>query len=517
MPAPLPTEKAPRTTLSLGEVLEDATTGDRFRITGFIGLGGMGEVYLGQAEGSGAAVAIKTIPLALAADPKVVIRTQFESRALRELRHRNVVQAVGAGVRPDGVIFMVMEYLPGMTLLDLRRTQGRIPVVWSLEIVRDACHGLIAVHDHAVHRDVKPANLHFGTDAVVRILDLGLAKWKRPGMHPGMQLTTVGTQVGTVAYMAPELLDESAPVDTQADIWSAGVVLYELLTDRHPFAVDGKLPESAFLLGSRILDEHHVPLRDVAPLCPGYLAQIVDKALAKDPRARHRSAEEFSQVLTEAMERFAEENGDVPPLEELAAQTFPDAPRRVSTTRRVTKKEREKLKMLQATEPVDPKARSGQAAALPYLRTAEMAAVGAGVAGGEREAPRVSDVFVRKERVVEESLPEVRVGAPATAPVVVSGAPGVVEMRAEARGPGRAGIVGVVLVLVVAGVVAVGVGIGWWVRGVDAGAMGAAAPSATATAGASGAPSGGRAAPPAASSAGRHGAAPRPSAARPGR
>lgn len=413
MSAAVSREQARRTTLAMGEILKDATTGARYRITGFIGKGGMGEVYRGETEGSGAVVAVKTIPLALVADPKIELRTRFESMALRAVRHRNVVPVYASGVRDDGVFFMVMEYLPGMTLLELRRTKGRIPIPWSLEIVRDACLGLAAIHGHAVHRDVKPANLHFGIDAIVRVLDLGAAKWN----HPEMRLTSTGTQVGTLAYMAPELLDESAPAGAQADIWSLGVVLYELLGDRYPFPVASGLPDNPFLLGSRILDELHVPLRDVAPLCPGSLAQIVDRTLAKDPRDRHGSAGELAQVLTIAMETFAREHGAAPPLEELAAQTFADAPRRPVAGRKANGAVLRNVNRLRSTEPLDPNAKRAQPEALPYLRTAGMPVSDGHAAERERERepPRVSDVFARRAPL-QETLRDVRAQAPATLP-----------------------------------------------------------------------------------------------------
>jgi serine/threonine-protein kinase len=387
----------------LGEVVEDAKGGTRYRVTGFIGKGGMGEVYLGQAEGSGLVVAIKTLPLALVHDKKIALRTQFESKALQELRHRNVVPVYASGVRQDGVIFMVMRYLPGMTLLDLRRKHGRIPIAWSLHLVRDACRGLSAIHEVAVHRDVKPANLHFGVDAILRVLDLGMAKWKASGMR----LTSAGTQLGTLAYMAPEALDESAPVDACADIWSTA--------DRHPFAFAGQLPDNAFVLGSHIIGEMHVPLRDVAPLCPGYLARIVDKTLAKDPRDRYGSAVELGQALSDAMLLFANEHGAAQPLEELAAGTFPDAPRPAPATEIAAKTD---LSHLYATTPLGPDAGRAQAAALPYLRTEEIppaivAAAAQAARGSEPEPPRVSDVFPRRERP-PKTLLDTAEPAPAT-------------------------------------------------------------------------------------------------------
>jgi serine/threonine-protein kinase len=152
-------------------------------------------VYLAQSDGSGELVAVKTIPLALIEDEKTRARTQLEMTALSRLRHTNVVPVYASGIR-DGVVFMVMELLVGATLQDLRTTHGRIPILWSLEILRDACRGLHAVHAFAVHRDIKPANIHFGIDAVTRVIDLGAAKWR----DAGQRLTSTGSQLGTLAY-----------------------------------------------------------------------------------------------------------------------------------------------------------------------------------------------------------------------------------------------------------------------------------------------------------------------------
>ena len=473
MPLALSKENPVRTTLALGEVLVDGALGERYRVTGFIGRGGMGEVYLGEAEVSGLVVAIKTIPLALVNDPKIAWRTRFESDALRQLRHPNVVPVYASGVRQDGVMFMVMKYLPGMTLLDLRWTHGRIPIAWSLEIVRDVCRGLSAIHEHAVHRDVKPANLHFGADAIVRVLDLGAAKWKRSGMR----LTSVGTQLGTLRYMAPEALDESAPIDAQADLWSVGVVLYELLADRNPFAFDGTLPENPFTLGNRILDDLHVPLRDIAPLCPGYLARIVDRALAKDPRQRHGSAAELEAALSEAMRAFAQEHGASPPLEALAAQTFPGAPRGAlaeSAARKASGGAAPDLSHLARTALLPPDSVRAQPSALPYIRTegigpsmvaAAVRSLGVPIPGvgeptapaapppqggrsSEPEPPRVSDVYPKRPppptlkdmaasppvTVRDAALPGAEAPVPVARPVEAIVAP---PNPVSAPGPGR--------------------------------------------------------------------------------
>jgi serine/threonine-protein kinase len=404
MPPAVPIENARRATLAIGEVLVDAVTGGRFHITGFVGKGGMGEVYRAVLEDTGTVVALKTIPLALADDPRIAARAQRECSTLLQIRHENVVGVSASGVRPDGVMFMVMDFLEGMTLLELRRRVGRIPIAWSLEIMRDVCRGLEAVHAHAVHRDVKPANVHFDVDAQVRVLDLGAARWN----VSGTQLTSTGMTVGTPAYMAPEVLDESAPVDGRADLWSVGVILYELLAGRHPFAFEGRLPDNGFVLGNRIIHEPHTPLRDLAPLCPGALAQLVDGTLAKAPRDRPRWADELERALSRAMEAFAHEHGAAPPLDELAARAFPGAPRQASRKRRGAPAPVAPPHLV-ATAPLGPAAPRAQPTALPYLRTAGMPASGGPVAGRSATPPPPPAALVR-------SLPPPSIlGAPASA------------------------------------------------------------------------------------------------------
>jgi serine/threonine-protein kinase len=281
---------------------------------------------------------------------------------------------------------------------------GRIPIAWSLEIMRDVCRGLEAVHAHAVHRDVKPANVHFGVDAQVRVLDLGAARWN----VSGTQLTSTGMTLGTPAYMAPEVLDESAPIDGRADLWSVGVILYELLAGRHPFAFEGRLPDNGFVLGNRIIHEPHTPLRDLAPLCPGALAQLVDGTLAKAPRDRPRWADELERALSRAMEAFAHEHGAAPPLDELAARAFPGAPRPASRKRRGAAAPVAPPHLV-STAPLGPAAPRAQPAALPYLRTAGMPASGGPAAGRSATPPPPPAALVR-------SLPPPSIlGAPASA------------------------------------------------------------------------------------------------------
>jgi Protein kinase domain len=310
----------PRTCLALGDVVTDPTIQRRYRVEELIGKGGMGEVFRGVCLETAEPCAIKSIPLALADDPKIAVRTQFEAMALRELRHPNVVQVFASGVREDGAIFMVMQLLHGETLQEVLRRRGPLSVRQAIRVVRDVCLGLEAVHVYAIHRDIKPANIHLGLDGVVRLLDLGACKWKQSGL----QLTSTGIQLGTFVFMSPEQLDSSAPLDTRSDIWSLGVVLYELLTGVNPFAFEGTLPENKFLVGRRIIEQPHTPLAQRAPGAPAYLGQIIDKCLAKKPEQRYQSAADLGRVLTGALQRMDHDEGRTAqapdPLQDLVAE-----------------------------------------------------------------------------------------------------------------------------------------------------------------------------------------------------
>ena len=138
----MPASSARKNTLKVGDHLTDELTGRLYRILGLIARGGMGEVYLAESVGAGELVAVKTISLALVEDEKTRARTHLEMTALSRLRDTNVVPVYASGIR-DGVVFMVMELLVGVTLQELGQSHGRIPIVWSLEMLRDVCRGFM--------------------------------------------------------------------------------------------------------------------------------------------------------------------------------------------------------------------------------------------------------------------------------------------------------------------------------------------------------------------------------------
>jgi serine/threonine protein kinase len=283
--------------LSAGEVLPDEVDGTKFQVADLIARGGMGEVYRASRLSDGARCAIKCVRRDLAQSATVLLRTRFEARAFRIIRHPNVVCVLGTGVRRDKLPWMCMEWLDGFTLAEILELRSKIPLPFAIRIVRDLCKGLMAIHPHAIHRDIKPSNVHLGFDCVTGALDLGAAKPKEANIH----LTTTGFQVGTLPFMAPEQLDNTLPIDHRADLWAAIIVLYVLMTGVHPFAINGALPASKMKLGWGILTLPHLPLLSALPSAPPFLGEIIDRGLAKDPADRHGSAEELVFVLTAAL------------------------------------------------------------------------------------------------------------------------------------------------------------------------------------------------------------------------
>lgn len=319
---PLKAKPKRKTGLVAGDVVTDPTIAEGYRVIEVIGRGGQAEVWRGVSVKTGEPCAVKTIHAALGDDPKNLVRAEFEATTLRELRHPNVVQVFASGVREDGGIFMVMELLKGESLHEMLRVRRKLTERQAIRLVRDICLGLEAIHQYAVHRDIKPANLHLGLDGVIRLLDLGVCKWKQSGLN----LTSTGMQLGTFIYMSPESLEESVAIDARADIWSLGVVLYELLTGVNPFGLDDGRPASRFAIGNRIIKEPHVPLLVREPNAPLFLEQILSKALAKDPAQRFRSAKDFGRVLTAALEYLERLEGPRDIMGELVEEMAERAP-----------------------------------------------------------------------------------------------------------------------------------------------------------------------------------------------
>jgi serine/threonine protein kinase/tetratricopeptide (TPR) repeat protein len=279
--------------------------GDRlshYRLIEKIGAGGMGVVYRAHDEQLERDVAIKILSSGTLADEGARKRFRKEALALAKLNHPNVAMVFEFGTAGD-LDFLVTEYIPGVTL-DAKISHNPLPLKEVVDLGTQLAHGLAAAHQQGiVHRDLKPGNLRLTPDGRLKILDFGLAELTPRPSDLGKTITvTQSTDVtGTVPYMAPEQLRAEA-VDFRSDIWSAGVVLYEMATGNRPFA-----QQNGPLLMAAILTENPAPPSQADPKFPPHLENIILKSLDKDPRRRYQSATELSVDL----ERVASASGSV--------------------------------------------------------------------------------------------------------------------------------------------------------------------------------------------------------------
>ncbi len=264
------------------------TTVSHYRIVDEIGRGGMGIVYKAVDVRLDRHVALKFLGQAdIPGNRSGRERFIQEAMACSALDHANVGVIYEIGDAPNGALFIAMAYYDGQTLERLLKA-GQLPIHQAISFAGQVASGLS--HAHAagiVHRDVKPSNIVINRDGVAKIIDFGIAR-----MGQGTHLTTTGTRVGTLAYMSPEQL-RGESVDGRTDVWSVGIILYEMLTGRRPF--DG--PTDAATLRN-ILDTDARPLASSRSDLSVGLQQIVDRALAKDPSLRFVSATDLERALS---------------------------------------------------------------------------------------------------------------------------------------------------------------------------------------------------------------------------
>ena len=249
----------------------------------------MASVYLARDEELERRVAIKILAAHLASEPGFYERFVREARMAARLSHPNVVQVFDAGEEDDRP-YIVMEYVPGRTLADEVREHGKLDPARVVDLALQICGGLELAHSAGlVHRDVKPQNLLVREDGVVKIADFGIAR-----AAEATNLTQIGSVLGTAAYLAPEQA-AGEPVTAAADIYSLGVVLYELLTGRTPY--DFKT------LAELVVKQREEPvaaIRDVEPSVPERLEAVVMRCLARNPDYRPASAAELARDLAAA-------------------------------------------------------------------------------------------------------------------------------------------------------------------------------------------------------------------------
>jgi serine/threonine protein kinase len=257
-----------------------------------LGRGGFGVVLAGRHRHLKRDVAIKELPAALASDPKVRARFATEARVLASLSHPHIVPIYDY-VERDGLCLLVMEHLPGGTVWSLFKERGFGPET-TCAVVMAACAGLHYAHQRGVlHRDVKPENLLFSAEHVLKITDFGIAKV----VGGSETLATRGGDIlGTPAYMAPEQA-EGRELGPASDVYATGVMLYELLSGHLPYSEDG----GALAIVYRHVYEDAIPLLDVAPdVLPG-LAAVTMRALARSISDRYPTAEAFGVAIGEAV------------------------------------------------------------------------------------------------------------------------------------------------------------------------------------------------------------------------
>jgi serine/threonine-protein kinase len=263
-----------------------------YRVLEQIDAGGMGVVYRARDEHLERDVALKVLPDGALADEAARSRFHREALSLSRLNHPNI-EAVYDFDTQEGVDFLVLEYVPGVTLSD-RLAEGPLPGSEILALGRQLADALAAAHARGViHRDLKPQNLRVTPEAFLKVLDFGLARLLEPADSAAPTRTAIETRgpAGTPPYMAPEQLrGESA--DARTDIYGAGAVLYEMATGRRPFG-----EASGAVLSDAILHQTPRPPSEVNPQVPGELSRIILRALAKRPAERQQSARELRDEL----------------------------------------------------------------------------------------------------------------------------------------------------------------------------------------------------------------------------
>jgi serine/threonine-protein kinase len=266
---------------------------DRYEVLGTLGKGGMGVVYRARDRQLDEVVALKLLrPEALASDPTLLDRFKQEIKLARRITHRNVLRTHDFG-ETAGVPFISMEYLEGVTLKDLIRSRGALPLGVGLSVAKQMCHGLGAAHETGVvHRDIKPLNmLILPESGELKIMDFGISR--RTEVDPATSgLTTAGTVMGTPDYMPPEQA-QGKPADFRSDLYSLAVVFFEIFTGKLPFK--GENPMAVVV--AHIQQPPPKP-RSVNPKLAPELEGLILKGLAKDPAKRWQTSEELLEALS---------------------------------------------------------------------------------------------------------------------------------------------------------------------------------------------------------------------------
>jgi eukaryotic-like serine/threonine-protein kinase len=288
----------------MGVPLAPVQAGDvlagKYRVERVLGVGGMGVVVAALHMDLDQRVALKFLLPAAAEKPDVVARFDREARAAAKIKSEHVARVSDVGKLENGTPYIVMEYLEGGDLEGRVEKGGALPIPLAVDYVLQACEAIAEAHAAGiVHRDLKPANLFLARQGdgseIVKVLDFGISKALAPSADTeamGGGLTKTSDVFGSPLYMSPEQLKSSRSVDTRADIWALGVILFELVFGRAPFE-RGTVAE---IFGA-ILHEKAPVLRALMPTAPEALSQVLERCLEKDPAARYPNIAVLAQAL----------------------------------------------------------------------------------------------------------------------------------------------------------------------------------------------------------------------------
>src|SRR4051812_40835026 len=269
-------------------VAPDTIVDGRYRALKRLGSGGMAEVWCAEDEVLGRRVALKLLGGRFATDPEFRERFRREAQAAAGLTHPDIVGIFDRAGR-GGTPYIAMELVDGQTLKELVQQRGPLPSQMAVELTEQILRALGYAHRRGiVHRDVKPQNVILDPEGQAKVADFGIAR------AANSQMTQAGAMIGTVQYLSPEQAN-GFPVDRRSDLYSTGIVLYELLTGNVPF--DGEAPISIAL---KHVNELPVPPGQLQPGISPALEAVVLRALEKDPNRRYQTAEEFIAALEQA-------------------------------------------------------------------------------------------------------------------------------------------------------------------------------------------------------------------------
>ncbi|MCU1391627.1 MAG: putative serine/threonine protein kinase [Ilumatobacteraceae bacterium] len=271
---------------------ERTVLNDRYEIQQRIGRGGMADVLLARDLLLDRSVAIKVLFAEFATDPNFVERFRREAQSAAALNHPNIVSVYDWG-KYGGTYFIAMEYVEGRTLADIVRSNGRVSPVQAAEIASEVSAALAFAHRNGVvHRDIKPANILIGSSGQVKVADFGIARAMNSAADSN--LTQVGLVMGTATYFSPEQAQGAQP-DPRSDLYSLGIVMYEMVGGRPPFAGDNPVA-----IAYKQVHENPQPLNQLAPDVPRPYEAIVAKLLAKNPAIRYPDGD----ALRDDLRRF---------------------------------------------------------------------------------------------------------------------------------------------------------------------------------------------------------------------